>query len=206
MQQLISEVSTYPLPMVFDIERKDLFEDPRPFKWTKEQYYKLAELGFFEGKRTELIEGEIIEMPTMNTPHATAVRKVNRLMNQLFSANHIVDVQMPLNIGENSEAVPDVAVLEGQIDDFREEHPKNAVLIVEVADTTLRQDRTKKVRLYAQCGITEYWVVNIPERCVEVFRNPSGKKYTEIFIFDETAFVSPLARPDAQIAVIDLLP
>ena len=202
--QTITEIHKSYSPPLFEIPSDT--EVSYVHKWTKAEYYRLAELGFFEGKRTELIEGEIIEMPTMNTPHATAIRKVNSQLLEVFSENHIVDSQMPMEFGENTELVPDVAVIQGNIDDFEDIHPKFAQIIVEVADTTLRQDRTRKLKIYAKSKIPEYWIVNLKNRCLEVFRRPNDEFYLEVAVFMEDDEVSPLSIPEAKIKVSNLLP
>lgn len=202
--QTTTEILQNYSPPLFEIEEQA--EVSRARKWTKDEYYRLAELGFFEGKRTELIEGEIIEMPTMNSPHATAIRKVNLLLLRVFSEGFVVDTQMPMNFGEDTELVPDVAVIRGEIEDFSEHHPTFANIIVEVADTTLRQDRTRKLQIYARAAIPEYWIINLQHRCLEVFRRPGEDVYLEVAVYRETDEVSPLAAPEAKIKVADLLP
>lgn len=206
MQTITESPKLYlPFPIVVEENLGEQIS-PRTFRWTKDEYYKLSELGFFADKRTELIGGEIIEMPTMNSPHATSVRKVAAVLNRIFAQTHVVDVQLPINLSENSEAVPDVAIIAGQIDDFTEAHPQTAVLIVEVADTTLKSDKTKKVRLYAQNQISEYWIINVKHRVVEVYRRPVESGYEEVAVYTENKFISPLAAPETTIAVADLLP
>lgn len=180
--------------------------EPRVHKWTKDEYYRMSESGFFDGKRVELIEGEIIEMASMNAAHATTVRLTFAALRQIFAEGYVVDSQLPFNLGETSEPEPDATVIKGGLRDFIHAHPRDAVLIVEVSDSTLRYDRTIKQRLYAQHQIQEYWIVNINQRCLEVYRRPIGDAYTEIFVFYEQDRVSPAAKPDAQIAVRDLLP
>jgi len=180
-------------------------------KWNQKEYYQMAELGFFHGKRVELIEGEIIEMSPMNKPHATAIRKLLSLLRKLFGEGYIVDSQLPMSFSKTNEPEPDAAVIKGKIDDFTKVHPKTAELIVEVSDSTLRFDRTVKAALYAQNKIPDYWILNLKKRCLEIYRQPKKDKklgfiYTESRIFTEDDAVSPLAAPDAQIKVADILP
>ena len=180
-------------------------------KWTREEYYQMAELGFFLGKRVELIEGEIIEMSPMNKPHATAIRIVLEVLRSVFVQNYIVDSQLPMSFNKNSEPEPDVAVIKGGVRDFANSHPKTAELIIEVSDTTLRFDRTTKAALYAQNGIQDYCILNLKNRCLEVYRQPKKNKklgyiYTECRILTDDDELSPLAAPDAKIKIVDLLP
>ncbi len=171
----------------------------------------MAELGFFEGKRVELIEGEVIEMSPVSPRHFSAGDSIQRLFNRIFGEGYWVRFQGPLAIGE-SEPEPDIAVVVGAPEDYQEEHPRSAALVVEISDTTLQYDRTYKMSLYARAEIPEYWIVNLKERVLEVYRHPIpleeaifgyGYKVREILRPGET--VCPLAKPDAQIAVGDLL-
>ncbi len=180
-------------------------------KWTQKEYYQMAELGFFHGKRVELIEGEIIEMSPINKPHATAVRKILSCLKALFGEGFLIDSQLPMSFSKASEPEPDVAVIKGVIGDFIKSHPKTAELIIEVSDSTLRYDRTVKVGLYAQNRIQEYWILNLKKRCLEVYRQPKKDKklgfiYGEIQILTEDETVAPLAAPTVKIKIADLLP
>ena len=185
--------------------------EPKPICWTREQYYRMAELGFFHGKRVELIKGEIIEMSPMKSAHATAVRLVVEILREIFATGFVVDSQLPMSFGKTDEPEPDVAVVAGTIRDYSNSHPKTAALVVEVSDTTLAFDRAKKASLYAENKIADYWILNLKDRCLEIYRRPKKDKklgcvYTEIKILTEEDSVSPLAAPDAKIKVSDLLP
>jgi len=180
-------------------------------KWTQKEYYQMAELGFFHGKRVELIEGEIIEMSPMKSAHATALGLAAQILGILFFENFIVRTQMPMSFSNSNAPEPDAAVIKGSLRDFANSHPKTAELIVEVSDSTLRYDRTVKVGLYAQNKIQEYWILNLKSRCLEVYRQPKKDKklgfiYSEIKILTEDDRVSPLAAPNAKIVIADLLP
>lgn len=185
--------------------------EPKIVRWTRDEYYLMAELGFFENKRVELIKGEIIEMSPMKSAHATAVRLVLAALLEIFAKGYIVDSQLPMNFGKTDEPEPDIAVVEGGIRDFTASHPKTAALLIEVSDTTLNYDRTKKASLYAQNKIADYWILNLKNRCLEVYRRPIRDKklgfvYTEIQIITEGETISPLAAPEAKIEIADLLP
>lgn len=185
--------------------------EPKAVRWTRDEYHRMAELGFFAGKRVELIGGEIIEMSPMKTAHATAVRLIIEELRKVFAEGYVVDSQLPMSFGKTDEPEPDVAVVEGTIRDFSESHPKNAVLIVEVSDTTLNYDRTRKASLYAQNKIQDYWILNLKNRCLEVYRRPIKDKklgyiYTEIRVVTEEDAIAPLANPEAKINIGDILP
>ncbi|MBC7796910.1 MAG: Uma2 family endonuclease [Pyrinomonadaceae bacterium] len=187
--------------------------EPQVRYWIKDEYYKLAELGFFEGRRTELIEGEIIEMSAMNVAHATTIRLCLAALREVFAKGFVVDSQLPFSLGSATEPKPDIAVFRGGLRDFIHAHPKDALLIVEISDTTLRYDRVQKSSLYAKNGIEDYWIVNINARCVEVYRRPFEHKdaphgfyYLNTLTFIESDEISPLAAPETMIKVADLLP
>ena len=185
----------------------------KPHLWTQDEYYKMAELGFFDGKRVELIEGEIIEMSPMNKPHATAIRILLNVLGKIFTENYIVDSQLPISFSKKNEPEPDISVVKGEIRDFITSHPKTAELIIEVSDTTLRYDREQKASLYAKNKIKDYWILNLKDSRLEVYRRPIkddtasfGYSYAERLILTTEDFVSPLAKSDVEIAVADLLP
>lgn len=194
-------------------------------RWTKSEYYKMAELGFFDGMKVELIEGEIIVnadyeivsrkhevFMVMNSPHAVAIRLLVEALRKIFKEGFLVDSQLPLDFGA-SEPEPDLAVVEGGARDFIKSHPKAALLIVEVSDATLRFDRIKKSSLYAARGIQDYWIVNLKKKRIEVYRRPMtdetafyGHAYAEAALYTENDTISPLAKPESKIKISDLLP
>ena len=182
-------------------------------KFSKAEYYRMAEMGFFNGQRVELIDGEVILMSPQEAGHATAVELVARILEKAFGEGYHVRDQKPLDLGEGHEPEPDAAVVIGSPRDYAQAHPKTAVLVVEVALSSVDYDRVVKGSLYAKSGIPEYWLLNLRERRLEVFREPVpmpeqifgfGYKSMRIYLPDET--VSPLAKPDAKIKVADMLP
>ncbi len=180
-------------------------------KWTSDEYYRLGELGFFNGERVELIEGEIIEMAPLGSPHVTGLELTAELLRSVFGKDFHVRTQAPIDAGDTSQPEPDVAVIAGQIRDFSAAHPKTAVLVVEVSQSTLPFDRTVKSRLYARTGIEEYWILNLKDRCLEVYRNRVedpvlGFVYSEQTIVGESQSISSLSKPECEIDVSDMLP
>lgn len=182
--------------------------------WTREEYLKMAEAGVFApGERVELIEGEIIKMTPQKGPHMTGVTLVSEELRRAFGKGYVVRVQGPLALGPLSEPEPDVTVVRGSPRDYRDSHPTTAVLVVEVSDTTLVLDRQQKPGLYARAGIPEYWILNLLERVLEVYRDPAplpdhplGYGYRSSERLDASASVAPLAASATPIAVADLLP
>ena len=176
-------------------------------RWSRDVYDRAVAAGVFGPEdRIELIEGELVVMTPHGSRHATAIRLVNRALTRVFGEDCIVQCQLPLAIADDSEPEPDLAVVEGEIADFRDAHPSAALLVVEVADDSLRRDRTVKRRLYARCGIPEYWIVSLPDAALEVYRDPADDDYRDVAVLRAGETVAPLARPAARIPVSDLLP
>lgn len=177
------------------------------YRWSRDVYDHAVEAGVFGPEdRIELIEGELVMMTPHGSRHATVIRLVNRALSAAFGEGCIVQCQLPLAIAADSEPEPDVAVVEGEIADYRDAHPSSALLVVEVADDSLRSDRSIKRRLYARCGIPEYWIVAFPDAALEVCRDPAGEDYRDVAVLRAGETVAPLAAPAARIAVGDLLP
>lgn len=189
------------------------FVQPHIHQWSRREYARMAEVGFFTDKRVELIEGQIIVLSPMGSMHATAVALVAKALESIFSTDGVVRWQMPFVAGEYSEPEPDIAVVTGTIRDYRDQHPSHALLLVEVADTSLTYDRETKASLYARAGVAEYWIINLVDQCVEVYRQPHYDaqapfdfSYAPPSILVVGDQLAPLARPEAIIAVADLLP
>ncbi|MCY4509331.1 MAG: Uma2 family endonuclease, partial [Acidobacteria bacterium] len=117
-----------------------------------------------------------------------------------------VRTQMPLAASGDSEPEPDLAVVPGDALDYLDAHPSGALLVVEVSDDSLHRDRTVKQRLYARCGIPEYWIVALPDARLEVYRRPAGDGYRDAVFLRAGETIAPLAAPTEAIPVADLLP
>lgn len=186
---------------------------PRPYKWNREEYYKMGDAGFFNRRRVQLVGGEVIETSPVTSQHATSTVLAADVLRDVFGSNWVIRQQAPIAISKFSEPNPDIAVAFGKSRDFKEAHPRTAALVIEVADSTLQYDRNQKASLYAKAGIADYWVVNLQQRRVEVYRRPIldatakfGFSYANRMIFKEGDTIKPLAKPKAAIAVADLLP
>ena len=110
--------------MIIAFERSKTNDEPKTIRWTRNQYYQMAELGFFRGKRVELIKGEIIEMSPMKSAHATAISLAIEVLGEIFAKNFIVRSQLPMSFGKTDEPEPDVAVVKGTIRDYSGTHPE----------------------------------------------------------------------------------
>jgi Uma2 family endonuclease len=176
--------------------------------WTRKEWDRLVELGFFDGERLELIEGRIVCMSPQRVTHRVAVELVDRYLRHAFQTGHRICVQLPFHSADGSDPEPDLAVIPGDDPRASSEHPSSAVLIVEISDTTLEHDRSK-ARLYAASRVPEYWIVNLVSRTLEVHRGPRTLEgvagYGEVQILKDRDRVSPLTA-NLEISVAELLP
>ena len=149
----------------------------------------------------------------MTPEHWVGVNRAGNLMPKLFNDGHSVCVRCEIDMGDDSEPRPDLAITIGRPLESLEAMPTTAVLIIEVADFTLTEDRYRKGSLYARAGVLDYWIVNLRKCSVEVYREPVpmshkpfgfGYENMQAFFWDET--VSPLVKPEMLIPVADLLP
>ena len=179
---------------------------PGPYRFTRAEYHRLGDIGFFDGKRVELIRGEIHVMSPISWSHTQAKFKTAHLLEAVFRGAGWVNEQSPV-VTDDSEPEPDVAVYRGQfLDYFDHPTPADTLLIVEIAVTSLVKDTTIKAEFYAQEGIADYWVADVESRKLLVFRDPSPTGYLSKQSLADTDSVSPLAAPASTIRVADLLP
>jgi hypothetical protein len=184
----------------------------RRFRFTREQYYRLGELGFFKGKRVERIRGEIVEVSPINWPHVVGCRKTAELLEKVFAgAGWVSRNDQPIALAD-SDPEPDVMVVPGRFEDYTD-HPTTALLVVEVADTTLFEDTTTMAEVYAENAIADYWVLDVTGRQLHVFRDPQplpatlgASAYRTHLTLGAADTVGPLAAPHAAVKVSDLLP
>jgi len=150
-------------------------------KISLEEFHRMVEAGVFpEDLRLELVEGDLVEMSPIGKRHAAKVAKLTALFGPLVPQKAILFVQSPLVVGE-SELYPDLALLKPRPDFYEEELPqgRDALLVVEVAESSLRYDLQVKLPLYAQAGVPEVWVVDLEGKRVLVHRKPEGGGYRE---------------------------
>ncbi len=147
-------------------------------------------------------------MAPHNEPHAAGVRRVGHALYKAVGDQAVVQLQLTFVSGPRSVPEPDAAVLPGTLADYDRVHPRSALLVVEVADSSLKQDRLTKRAIYAAAGIPEYWIVNLRDDCVEVRRQPEaeGRRYVSIAIARRGETIGIAALPDVSIRVDDLLP
>ena len=182
-------------------------------RWRRVEYEHLVDVGVFEGEPLELIGGQLIVAEPKGSPHATAVGMTDDALRAAIPGGWIVRVQDPLALDDESAPEPDVAVVRGARADYRHTHPSHPALIVEVAESSLAFDRTQKGSLYARAGIADYWIVNLQDRVVEVYREPAadltapfGWRYTSVERLRPPGAVTPLRVPATPVPVATLLP
>jgi Uma2 family endonuclease len=190
-----------------------LVEQPRPLRWSQEEFHQMMDLGWFLGQNVELIRGEIVEMPCQKSSHYAGIDKTAKRLEIAFGPGFWVRTQAPVALGGDTEPNPDVSVVSGCREDYLKQHPRTALLIVEVSDSTLRYDRKTKGGIYAAAQIADYWIVNLVDRQVEVFRRPISDPtgefdfvYGDVQICKPLDILIPLSAPQARILVGDLLP
>jgi Uma2 family endonuclease len=180
-------------------------------RWRRTEYERLVDLGIFVGERLELLDGVLVVREPQGSSHAAIVTQIGQVLAAAFGPGWHPRLQAPLALGEHSEPEPDVAVVTGGARDYIAAHPPTAVLVIEVADSSLRLDRRFKAEVYARAGLQEYWIVNLGESALEVHREPElGTddlwRYRSIEVLRPPASVRPLAVPRVEISVADLLP
>lgn len=174
--------------------------------FTVEEYYKMAEVGILKpSDRVELINGEIVKMSPIKSQHASIVDILSEILIVALHKKAIIRGQNPIRLGKYSEPEPDVVVAKYQAHKYRSQHPvsEDVLLLIEVADSSIAYDKGLKKTLYAEANIPEYWIVNIPDQQLEIYRHPDNMDYREKLIYklEETAIASTIKF---QLAVKDL--
>jgi Uma2 family endonuclease len=182
---------------------------PHVRRYTVDRYLALVDEGVLRpDEPVELLEGLIVAEPPQNPAHASATYRTAEALRRAVGRRALVRTQLPFIAGSHSLPEPDVAVVRGAADDYDTAHPTRAVLVVEVADASLVQDRLTKAPIYAAAGVPEYWIVNLRDDRVEVFRRvePRNARYAETSTAGRGDRIGPAALPGATVAVSELLP
>ena|SRR5215813_5025163 len=176
--------------------------------FTVADYYRMAEAGILKPEdRVELIDGEIIEMSPIGDRHAGCVNRATRLFISALGNRVVVSVQNPLQLNNYTEPEPDIVLLKPRTDDYasKKAMAEDAILVLEVAETTLRYDRDVKLPRYAAAGVPEVWIENVKREVLLVYRYPSGGAYATALEVRRGESISPAALPDVIFAVEQLL-
>ena len=186
---------------------------PKPYRWTLAEYRELGKTNLFHDRKTMLLDGELYVMTFPNPPHNTALGLTDDYLRKAFPTGHHVRNQMALDVNTRNDPGPDLAVVPGSIRDYANRQATTAVLVVEVADSSLFLDTTVKAELYATAGVPEYWVIDLENRKLLVFRDPvqlpkdlGATAYRTRRSFGPDDTVAPLTAPDAGVKVSDLIP
>jgi Uma2 family endonuclease len=184
-----------------------------PRHWTRKEYDRVGQLGIFDGEPLELIGGELVVAEPKGPYHSGGVGQVADVVRAALPPGWIVRCQDAIALDDESEPEPDVAVVPGAHTDYLADHPQRPALVIEVADSSLGFDRRQKGSLYARGGIEDYWIVNLVDRVLEVYRDPApdpaaiyGWNYRSVGRVAPPATVTLLALPTVRLAVADLLP
>ena len=186
----------------------------RPRRWTRPEYGRLIEVGVFRpGEPVELLGGELIVSEPQGSAHYTAIGLVEDALRVALGPGWLVRSQGPIALDDESEPEPDIAVTRGGRRDYSREHPSRPALVVEVAESSLPLDREHKGSLYARARLDEYWILNLVDRVLEVYRlaiqdpsAPFGWRYASREIVGPESSVAPLVAPHASVVVRNLLP
>jgi Uma2 family endonuclease len=185
----------------------------RPHRWTRSELSRAVEAGLFPSSaHMELIDGGLVDKAMQKRPHAISLSKCQQALEAAFGVSCYVSVQAPIALDEENELEPDVMVVFGAPDDYSDHPgPSDVRLVIEVSDATTQYDRVAKSRAYARAGVTEYWILVLKTRTLEVRRNPgfsdefAEHRYQSEMVFAEGESVIPLATNSA-VQVASLLP
>ncbi len=189
-------------------------ERPPNRLWTCEEYHRAAEFGLFgPEERLELLNGEIIQkVSPQGKSHSVAVALIAETLRAIFRQGYYVREEKPLTLTDSSEPEPDLVVMRGSLRDVpAHPTPQTTALVVEVSDSTLEFDQNEKAIAYARAGISEYWIVNLRARRLEVRRDPGPMDaetwgYRSLQIIVDSNEITTLEKPHDKIALVDLLP
>ncbi|MEZ4222334.1 MAG: Uma2 family endonuclease [Polyangiaceae bacterium] len=176
-------------------------ERVRPLR--RREFEQLAEQGAFDNERVELVYGTLVTMPPPGPPHSGIIQKLNKLL--VFGVGDRAELrcQLPWVAGDYSMPQPDFAIVPRG--SYMREHPSEALLVIEVSDSSLAYDRGVKRQLYAEFGVPECWIVNVPERRIEVFTSPTDGAYRDSRSYGPGDCITLGAFSDLTIAVDDVL-
>ena len=179
--------------------------DPRLVRGLKRsEYDKLAELGAFDDERVELLYGMVVAMNPKGPPHEGTLQCLNRLISHAFYDHAEVRIAAPFAASDGSEPEPDVAVVPpGK---YTQEHPHEAYLVVEVSQSSLAMDLGTKARLYAECGVPEYWVVNLEGERVDVHTEVVRGAYARVTPYGRGEAIALPRLASVTVRVDDILP
>ena len=176
---------------------------------TIDEYHKMIAAGIIhEGARIELIRGQMFDMAAKGTKHTFSTTRLLGQLTRLIEQEATVRCQEPIALPNNSEPEPDISIARLRDDDYLDSHPSpsDLILVIEVADSSLDFDRSTKANLYAEAGIQEYWIVNLIDDQVEVYRQPSLSIYTDIKIISSQDSIQLHQFPEISLDLKTIFP
>ena len=182
--------------------------EPTRRLFTVEEYYRMADAGILtEDDRVELLDGEIVEMTPISARHASCVDRLNRLFSQRLASRAVVRVQNPVRLDDRTEPQPDICIARSLADGYARSHPRPGEihLVIEVADTSVMQDRNVKITRYARSQVPEAWLVDLLSDRIEVYREPTKGRYAAPEILERGGSLSALGFPELVLDVGEIL-
>lgn len=182
--------------------------EPTRRRFTVDEYHCMGQAGILRNdERVELLDGEIMLMPPIGSGHGGGVLRFSTRFSRRLGERVLVNVQNPLRLSAGAEPIPDIALLRPRDDFYATSHPgpEDVLLVVEVADTSLRYDRGTKLAVYAAANVAEVWIADLQGRRLLVYRAPKDGEYTEMLIIGRDGSVAPLTFPDEVFLVAELL-
>lgn len=177
-------------------------------RFTVEEYYRMAEVGVLRpDERVELLDGEVVHVSPMGSPHAACVRALNGQLAARVAGRALVCVQLPLRLDDHSEPEPDVMLVRPRDDGYASAHPGpgDALLVVEVGASSAASDREVKGPLYARAGVPELWLVDLTRGEVTCCRAPAGEGWEHVTVHRPGDTLAPAALPDLALDLEQLL-
>jgi len=173
-------------------------------QFTVDEYYKLAEVGLLnEDDRVELIDGEIVEMSPIGSRHAASVTKLSYILRDCLGNSATISTQNPVRLHDNSEPVPDIAILKPRDDFYAEHHPAppDVLLLIEVADSSVHQDRERKIPVYARARIPEVWLYDLNKKAITQYSTPQEGRYRRVRTYGEGETIQSVSLPSLVLDV-----
>lgn len=186
------------------MQATDVLLHARPRGIWRAEYERLVQEGFFDNEKVELIEGMIVEISPIGPAHANPVDVLVELLVPRVTGRARVRVQQPFALSDSSEPEPDLAIV--PLGDYAEAHPTRALLIIEVAESSLDHDRETKAPLYARAGVPEYWIVDVAARVIEVHSQPIAGRYSSVQRSERDSVLAIAVLPDLTVEVGALFP
>lgn len=169
----------------------------------RDEYDRMGELGFFDDEKVELLAGVIVKMSPSGPLHADLQTLILEHLVKSLPPHLVVRANLPIALSDISEPEPDLAIVPRK--PVGTPHPSNALLMIEISDSSLSTDRGIKTRLYAHAGVPEYWIVDVRAMAIEVYRGPAGHRYASVERFDRDAHVTALRVPEVTVCLAALI-